>query len=83
MARVTVHYHALLREKLARESEVYDLAVAEPRVAEVLAEFVRRHAELAAIAPALGVAVNDELAGRDTRIGDGDRIDLLPPFGGG
>ena len=81
--RVTVCYHALLREKTGRASEKFELESATPDVSDLLAAFVKKHSAFERLAPALHVAVNDEIIGRKQRLNENDRVDLMPPFGGG
>jgi len=81
MPQVIVHYHALLREKLGRSTEAFELK--EGSVAgDVLTEIQRRHGSLDHVS-ILQVAVNEQIAGKTAAIKDGDRIDVMPPFGGG
>jgi MoaD family protein len=82
MLRVNVRYHALLRETTAREGEFFELQPG-GAVAELLKEFERRYPAASRLLPALKVAVNEEIAGRDAALRDGDNVDLFPPFGGG
>ncbi len=81
--RVTVRYHAFLREKTGRDSEKFELESATPDVSDLLAAFVKKHSEFERLAPALHVAVNDEIIGRTQLVRENDCIDLMPPFGGG
>ena len=81
--RVTVRYHALLREKTGLGSETFEINSTKPRVADVLAAFVARHSAFERLAPSLHVAIGDEIVGRDQAIRENDAIDLMPPFGGG
>ncbi|MEI6233441.1 MAG: MoaD/ThiS family protein [Planctomycetota bacterium] len=80
---VDVVYHAFLREKLGRESEL--LVVSGDRItgATVLAAFVAAHPEMARLVNSLNIAVNDEIVSRDALFHEHDRIDILPPYGGG
>lgn len=80
---VTVRYHAFLREKLGRESELLVVSDPHPHAASVLGAFVAAHPEFARLAAALNIAVNAEIVSRDAAIQSTDRIDLLPPYGGG
>ncbi|HYF49835.1 MAG TPA: MoaD/ThiS family protein [Planctomycetota bacterium] len=79
--QVIVHYHALLREKLGRATEAFDMK--EGSVAgDILGEIQRRHGALGNVS-LLQVAVNEQIAGKTAAVKDGDRIDVMPPFGGG
>ncbi len=79
---VLARYHALLRERTGKTEENIELA-ASAKVKEVLAFFEEQYPELAGIRPSLTVAVNDEFATADQVLAEGDKVDLLPPFGGG
>ena len=81
--RVTVRYHALLREKTGLASESFEIDSAKPSVADVLGAFVARHGAFERLAPSLHVAIDDEIVRRDHAISENDAIDLMPPFGGG
>jgi len=81
--RVTVRYHALLREKTGRDSEPFEIESARPAVSDLLAAFVKKYSSFELLAPALHVAINDEITGRKQPLRENDRIDLMPPFGGG
>ncbi len=80
---VTVYYHAFLREKLGRESELLVLLNESPSAGSILNAFVAAHPEFTTLANSLNIAVNDEIVGSETSIQASDRIDLLPPYGGG
>lgn len=80
---VVVHYHAFLREKLGRESELFTFSENVIDTARMLAAFHAAHPEFARLSHALNIAVNDEIAGRNAPVPDGARVDLLPPYGGG
>ena len=80
--QVTVQYHALLREKTGRTDESLALP-AGAKVQDLLSNFALRYPGLAPLLPSLTVAVNDEFATPPQVLKTGDRIDLLPPFGGG
>jgi molybdopterin converting factor small subunit len=80
---VTVYYHAFLREKLGRESELLVVLDENATAGSVVSAFVAGHPEFARLASAMNIAVNDEIVGRDAAIQAADRMDLLPPYGGG
>jgi molybdopterin converting factor small subunit len=80
---VVVHYHAFLREKLGRESELLVVSAQAATAGGVVEAFVRSHPQFARLAAALKVAVNDEIVARGAAVMDGARVDLLPPYGGG
>ena len=56
-----------------------------PTVKALLAEVSRRHSALAELITAgrLLVSVNQEFAGQDAALRDGDEVALMPPFSGG
>jgi molybdopterin synthase catalytic subunit len=80
--RVLVRYFAAVRERVGREEEWLDL----PRGADVAAAMAllqRNHAGVAALAPYLRVARNQELCDLATPLEDQDELALLPPVAGG
>src|SRR5436190_151266 len=81
MPRVTVRYHALLREKTGLNSEAFEISLASACVSDVLAAFVKRHAAFERLAPALHVAIQDEIVSREQAVRDDETLDLMPPFG--
>ena len=81
--KVEVAYHAFLREKLGRESELLVVSGDHITAQNVLAAFVIAHPEMERMANALNIAVNDDIVSRDATVHEHDRIDLLPPYGGG
>jgi molybdopterin converting factor small subunit len=81
--RVTVRYHALLREKVGRDAETLEIAAAQACVKDVIDAFVHAHPTCEKIAPALNIALNEEMVRHDALVRDGDTLDLMPPFGGG
>ncbi len=77
---ITVRYFAGFRENagMAEESVSTDA----PTTADVFAQLQHRHGS----AEPLGhckVAVNDEMAGWDSPVNDGDTVLLFPPVAGG
>ena len=81
--KVHVFYHAFLREKLGRESELLVIADDRWTAGTVIATFVAAHPEFERLSAALNIAVNNEIVGRESGVNEADRIDLLPPYGGG
>ena len=79
---VTVRYHALLRERTGLHQEEIELP-AGATLAEVLARFSARFEALRGLVPSLHIAINDDFAQASDPLCDGDRVDLLPPYGGG
>ncbi|AAQ57865.1 molybdopterin converting factor subunit 1 [Chromobacterium violaceum] len=82
--KLSLLYFARLRETLGVESEQLDSEAA--NVAELLAELRQRGQvwtlELAAD-KVFRVAVNQEMAGLDTPLADGDEVAVFPPVTGG
>ena len=80
--RVLVKLFGAAREAVGEK----ELAVALPegaRAADLLALLAREHPALAALAGRLAVSVNLEVVARETPLGDGDEVALLPPVAGG
>jgi molybdopterin converting factor small subunit len=81
--QVTIHYHALLREKTGKQEQRFDIATIAPKAADAVAAFIKAYPAFAALESSLHVAVNNNIVSRDCSINEGDHIDLMPPFGGG
>lgn len=78
---LTVRLFAAAAETLGPQTEV-DLAV--PTTAgAVRAALLEAHPDAAGLVGQCRLAVNLELAGDDTPVGEGDEVALLPPFAGG
>ena len=78
--RITVRYFASFRERAGTETESLLIDAATTRDV-----FERVRDRIGATEP-LGhckVAVNDEMAGWDTHVRDGDTVLLFPPVAGG
>lgn len=80
--RVEVLYFAVVRERLKRDSESLELGDG-ARLGDAWRELEARHPELAALRPAIKVAVNEEFAAAERVLADGDVIALIPPVAGG
>jgi len=80
---IRVFYHAFLREKLGRESELLVVSAQPATAGGVIEAFTRTHPEFARLADALNIAINDEIVTRSSPVPEGARVDLLPPYGGG
>jgi molybdopterin converting factor subunit 1 len=80
--RVRVLYFAVVRERLRRDAEELELGEG-ATAATAWGELERRHPELAAMRPALKIAVNEEFAALDRVLVDGDVIAIIPPVAGG
>lgn len=83
MAKVTVRYHALLREMTGRDFELLEFPERVLSGCEVLARLTKQYGGFEKLAVSLQVAVNEEIVPLNSSIHDGDTVDLLPPFGGG
>jgi molybdopterin synthase sulfur carrier subunit len=83
---IEVRYFARLRERLGTGAEQIE---ATPELADLralTAHLSRRggvYAEALGVDQTLMAAVNQELAGPDTRIQDGDEVAYFPPVTGG
>jgi len=77
---VTVRYFAAFREATGCEKETLTTSAASP--AELFSECTDRHAGLQNYSSSL-VAINDEMAGWEATLKDGDEILFFPPVAGG
>ena len=77
---VTVRYFAAFREATGVETESLDTLAASP--ASLFSECASRHTGLQAYSTSL-VAINDEMAGWEATLKDGDEILFFPPVAGG
>jgi molybdopterin converting factor small subunit len=77
---VTARYFALFREQAACGSEAVEWQGG--TAAELFQAMVEKHSGLKPEAAAL-VAINDEMAGWETPLQDGDVVLFFPPVAGG
>jgi len=77
---ITVRYFAAFREATGIEAESIDTGA--KSAAELFSECATRHAGLQSFSSSL-VAINDEMAGWDTPLRDGDEVLFFPPVAGG
>jgi molybdopterin synthase catalytic subunit len=77
-----VLYFAVVRERLGRDADALELP-AGATVAMLLDELERRHPGIAALRPALKVAVNEGFVALTHPLADGDEVALIPPVSGG
>ena len=77
---VRVRYFAAFREAAGCETET--LATSAGSAAELFAECAERHAGLQSYSSSL-VAINDEMAGWEAVLHDGDEVLFFPPVAGG
>ncbi|PIE20478.1 MAG: molybdopterin converting factor subunit 1 [Neptuniibacter caesariensis] len=83
MAKVV--YFASLRERLGRSEERYSLTTGVP-VITLMEQLIAQHGEYLAAAFNEGqimIAVNQEMADRQTIVTDGDEVAFFPPVTGG
>ena len=78
--KIKVRYFALFREQTGCASESIDCSVS--TTAELFQLMAEKHAGLKTEAAAL-VAINDEMAGWETPLADGDEVLFFPPVAGG
>ena len=78
--KIKVRYFALFREQTGCASETIDRTVV--TAAELFQLMAEKHSGLKTEAAAL-VAINDEMAGWETPLADGDEVLFFPPVAGG
>jgi molybdopterin converting factor subunit 1 len=78
--KIKVRYFALFREQTGCASENIDCSV--DTAAELFQLMAEKHSGLKTEAAAL-VAINDEMAGWETPLADGDEVLFFPPVAGG
>lgn len=83
---IRILYFARLREVFGRDRETLTLAMPAPRLADLLETLRQRggawHDELAP-GRNFRLAVNQDVAGPDAPLGDGDEVAIFPPVTGG
>jgi molybdopterin converting factor small subunit len=77
---ITVRYFAAFREAAGVDTETLDTLAESP--ANLFSECASRHAGLQAYSTSL-VAINDEMAGWEAQLSDGDEVLFFPPVAGG
>jgi molybdopterin synthase catalytic subunit len=80
--KVDVLYFAVLRERIQLDHETVELP-AGASVRDARAEIAARHPSVAALLPAVQLAVNRVVAADTRALADGDEVALLPPVAGG
>jgi len=80
--RIQVLYFAVFRERLGTDVETLELADG-ARVADAITALADRHAAIATLRGRFRVAVNQDFAGDDHALADGDELALIPPVAGG
>jgi molybdopterin converting factor small subunit len=78
--RLTVRYFAAFREATGIGTETLDTSAETP--AALFSECAGRHDGLQSYSSSL-VAVNDEMAGWESVLSDGDEVLFFPPVAGG
>ncbi len=78
--KIEVRYFALFREQAGCASETVEWAGG--TAADLFGQMVEKHISLLPEAAAL-VAINDEMAGWETVLNDGDKVLFFPPVAGG
>lgn len=80
--RVTVLYFAVFRERLGTDEESLELPPGAV-VRDALAALAQKHEAIATLRTKFRVAVNQDFAGEDVALSDGDELALIPPVAGG
>ena len=80
--RVRVLYFAQAREAAGTAAESLEIPDSSS-VRHLIKESTKAHAGLRKLSNAMRVAVNEEMAGEDVRLADGDTVAFLPPVAGG
>src|ERR1700760_2679518 len=80
--RVRVLYFAVVPERVGADAEELELADG-ATVDQARAEIERRHEALVGLRAVVRLAVNEEFAGGERVLADGDVIALIPPVAGG
>lgn len=80
--KIGVFCFGVLKDVVGRSVETVDLPEG-ARVREVLLYYARESPRFAAMVPSLAISVNQEYAGADRALREGDEVGLLPPVSGG
>jgi molybdopterin converting factor subunit 1 len=80
--RVKVLYFGQAREAAGIAEEEFSLSGA-PSVLTLVGRSMKAHQRLRRMSSVMRVAVNEEIAGDDDRLADGDIVAFLPPVAGG
>lgn len=82
LMKIGVLLFGVLKDVVGRSSETVDLPEGS-RVQEILVYYAGAEPRFAAIVPSLAISVNQEYAGVDRALREGDEVGLLPPVSGG
>lgn len=80
--KIGVLLFGVLKDVVGRSSETFDLSEGS-RVQEILIYYANAEPRFAAMVPSLAISVNQEYAGADHALREGDEVGLLPPVSGG
>lgn len=80
--RVCILFFGMMKDVAGCESESADLPEA-ASLADLIERYESRFPEFKKLMPALAMSVNQEYAGSETKLKDGDEIAFLPPVSGG
>jgi molybdopterin converting factor subunit 1 len=80
--RVRVLFFGMLKDMVGKSVDVIDLPQG-AAVRDVLAKYESQIPRLTESLPSLALAVNQQYAGPDTKLRQGDEVALLPPVSGG
>lgn len=79
---IHVLFFGVLKDMAGQASETIDFP-AGSRVQDVLSHYARRHPHVEAMLPSLAISVNQQYAGADYALAEGDEVAFLPPVSGG
>lgn len=80
--RVRVLFFGMLKDLVGKASDSVDLPEG-ASVAGLLTQYTSKFSSLKKSLPAIAIAVNQQYAGPETELKDGDEVALLPPVSGG
>jgi molybdopterin synthase catalytic subunit/molybdopterin converting factor small subunit len=80
--KIDVLFFGVLKDMVGRPGEAVDLPQGS-RVSELLSNYSQLFPHFRTLLPSLAVSVNQEYAGADRELCDGDEVGLLPPVSGG
>jgi molybdopterin converting factor subunit 1 len=80
--RVKVLYFGQAKDAAGRGEEDFSLP-SSSSVTTLLSRSTKAHQRLRGMSDSMRIAVNEELAGEDDRLADGDVVAFLPPVAGG